>query len=75
MDPASPSGWACSRVLAAPYYYYPPAYVAPAPVYTAPPVPMPTYGYYCTNPAGYYPYVPQCPGGWMTVVPQVPPQQ
>jgi hypothetical protein len=68
------TGVAVGAALAAPYYYYPsPVYVAPAPVYAAPPAPTPTYWYYCTNPAGYYPYVPQCPGGWMTVVPT--PQQ
>lgn len=45
--------------------YPPPAVVAPAPTYPAPP----TYWYYCQSPPGYYPYVPQCPGGWLTVVP------
>ncbi len=30
------------------------------------------YWYYCEDPKGYYPYIPECPGGWMTVVP--PPQ-
>jgi hypothetical protein len=37
------TGAAAGAVLAAPYYYYPPAYVAPAPVYAAPSAPMPTY--------------------------------
>lgn len=27
------------------------------------------YWYYCSNPAGYYPYVNQCPGGWQQVDP------
>jgi hypothetical protein len=27
------------------------------------------YSYYCTNPAGYYPQIANCPSGWMTVVP------
>ena len=28
--------------------------------------------YYCTEPAGYYPYVRRCTVPWMTVVPQIP---
>lgn len=27
------------------------------------------YSYYCTNPAGYYPQVGNCPSGWLKVVP------
>lgn len=27
------------------------------------------YSYYCTDPAGYYPQVANCPSGWLTVVP------
>ena len=60
-----------------------PVYVAP-PVYYAPPPPVaypyygaqqqrPYYWYYCQNPQGYYPYIKSCPGGWMTVVPNVTP--
>jgi hypothetical protein len=50
----------------------PPVYVAPAPqVYVQPPPPQP-YWYYCDNPQGYYPYVPQCPGGWRQVLPTPP---
>ncbi len=53
-----------------PPVYAPPVVVQqPAPVYTAPPA---TYWYYCPNPQGYYPYVQQCPPGWMTVVPPAP---
>jgi hypothetical protein len=58
-----------------PYHYSPlvvappPVYVQPAPqVYVQPPPPQP-YWYYCDNPPGYYPYVPQCPGGWRQVTP------
>jgi hypothetical protein len=44
---------------------------------TAPPVynetEQPYYWYYCTNPQGYYPYIRNCPGGWLTVVPNVTP--
>lgn len=27
------------------------------------------YGYYCGNPAGYYPYIARCPTGWLRVTP------
>ncbi len=57
-----------------PYYpYYP--YYQPYPYYPAPTVvvPRPGYWYYCRDPEGYYPYVRQCPGGWMRVVPSPPP--
>jgi hypothetical protein len=68
-----------------PSYYYPPAYYAP-PVYAQPPPqavysqPAPpvyiersqaaNYWYYCTSPAGYYPYVKKCPVAWLKVIPQ-----
>ena len=42
----------------------------------APSQPVETgYWYYCQNPQGYYPYVKQCPNGWMKVVPSPPPPQ
>jgi hypothetical protein len=50
-----------------PSYYYP---------YSAPPVIVqraPAYWYYCQNPQGYYPYIQQCPNGWMQVVPPASP--
>jgi len=51
-------------------YYGPPAAVQQeAPVYLQP-EPQPSYWYYCQNPQGYYPYIQQCPGGWLQVVPQ-----
>ena len=34
-----------------------------------PPAPQGAYWYYCPNPPGYYPYIRDCPAGWMTVVP------
>lgn len=62
-----------------PYGYYPPAVVAV-------PVMPPTYieqnsqeseapaqpWYFCPNPKGYYPYVNDCPAGWVQVAPQPP---
>jgi hypothetical protein len=58
-------------------YAYPPAVVAPPNPQTyiqqAPPAPAqpepPSYWYYCAEPRSYYPYVRECPEGWMTVVP------
>jgi hypothetical protein len=41
----------------------------PQVVYTQPPPPQTNYWFYCQSPAGYYPHVPACPGGWMQVVP------
>lgn len=38
----------------------------------APQAEQPTYWYFCREPQGYYPYVKQCPGGWMKVVPTPP---
>jgi hypothetical protein len=58
-------------------YYYPYYYPYPAPVaYQAPQVYVqqngqtePYYWYYCEGAQAYYPYVQQCPAGWMKVVP------
>ena len=47
-----------------PIYPYPYPY-APPTVVTPPPTVQ--YYYYCGNPAGYYPYVPQCFGPWSEV--------
>jgi hypothetical protein len=41
--------------------------VPPASVQAAAPT---TYWYYCTSPAGYYPYVQSCNQAWIPVVPQ-----
>lgn len=54
----------------APVYPYPDPYVPPVvvPVQPAPaPVPTANYWYYCSNPAGYYPYVPSCATNWTPV--------
>lgn len=59
-----------------PYYAAPPMLVPEAPpayIEQEPPAQQPYYWYYCPNPAGYYPYVKECPLGWMTVVPPVNP--
>lgn len=69
-----------------PYWY--PAYAPPVmireepQVYVqqqpAPPPPQPQQysWYYCPDTKTYYPYVQQCPSGWLKVVPQTaPPQQ
>lgn len=70
----------------APYpYYYPYYYAAPPiiierqpPVYqyeqqASPPVQEPQYyWYFCPGSKAYYPYVKQCPGGWVKVVPTPP---
>jgi len=63
-----------------PYYYYPPTVIVPTtpPVYiqqqVQPVQPQTAYWYYCQNPDGYYPYVRNCPGGWLQVAPQPPGQ-
>jgi len=60
-----------------PYYPYaaPPVAVQPAPVYEqpAPAPPAVAYWYYCQNPPGYYPYIQQCPAGWLQVIPPATP--
>jgi len=48
--------------------YYPPVYSPPVVGY-APSVPSGDYWYYCPDVRGYYPYVQQCPSGWLQVVP------
>ncbi|SET53358.1 hypothetical protein SAMN05216326_13414 [Nitrosomonas marina] len=70
-------------------YYYSRAYVYPSPLIApaTPPVyierkvtvvdstqSQSSYWYYCRNPEGYYPYVKQCPEGWLQVAPQPAPQ-
>lgn len=63
-------------------YWYPPHY----PYYPYEPVPVvaepqtyieqsgPSYWYYCEAAKAYYPYVRECPGGWLTVQPQAAPE-
>jgi hypothetical protein len=57
------------------YYYYPaPVYPYPdpyvPPVVAPAPSPPPANWFYCSNPPGYYPYVPQCAVPWQPVPPQ-----
>src|SRR5499427_10271247 len=64
-----------------PYYYYPPPVVAvPAAPTTyiergSPPAASSrsssSYWYYCEASKTYYPYVKECSGGWLRVVPQL----
>ena len=50
----------------APVYPYPDPYLPPLAL--APPAaPATQYWYYCTNPPGYYPYVPRCARPWRPV--------
>lgn len=62
-----------------PGYYYPPPYYAAPLVAAPPPVYIERsdetddqYWYFCRNPKGYYPYVQECPAGWVPVTPQAP---
>ena len=56
-----------------PYYYSQPPVVIQqqAPVYEqqAPVEQQQNYWYFCPDSKAYYPYVKQCPSGWMKVVP------
>ncbi len=48
----------------APVYPYPDPYAPPV---GAPPPPQPQTYYYCDDPPGYYPYVPECRTPWRAV--------
>ena len=69
-----------ARVFIGPGVFFGPPVFYPYPVYSPAPVvveapptyvqPVPQqYWYYCQSQQGYYPYIPQCPGGWLQVVP------
>lgn len=66
--------WWGPRYYWDPYYYSPPVYAPPVVVQPAPQVAPQAapqqYWYYCQGSQAYYPYVKECPGGWMQVVPQ-----
>jgi len=65
-----------------PSYYYPyypmesPIVIQQQPELYVQPAPQTeeqqSYWYYCKSPQGYYPYVKQCPSGWLKVVPSPP---
>ena len=62
-----------------PYYPYYPYYpYEPVPVAAEPQTyieqPGPSYWYFCEAAKAYYPYVRECPGGWLTVLPQGAPE-
>jgi hypothetical protein len=67
-------------IVAGSWYFYPTrldTYPDPyqPPVVLVPQAPSPTrYWYYCTNPAGYYPYIAQCAVDWKRVPATVPPR-
>lgn len=71
-----PWPYAWGAAVALPYAVAPvvvnTAPAAPVIVQPAAEVPASSYWYYCTQPAGYFPYVQQCSQPWMKVVPQVP---
>ena len=62
-----------------PYYYYPPyppvvaVPAAPTTYIEQGSAPSPSYWYYCEASRTYYPYVKECPAGWLRVVPQATP--
>ncbi len=55
----------------------PQTYIQQEPVVeaAAQPAPAVNYWYYCTQPAGYFPYVQNCTQPWMKVIPQNPVNQ
>lgn len=79
LGPGWGPGWGWPYYYPSYYYPYypaePPIVVEQQPeVYVQPPPleEQPVYWYFCKDPQGYYPYVKQCPSGWMKVVPTPP---
>ena len=71
--------WAPLALFGAPLLFsllapYPARVPVAAPAVTIGSVEQTGYWYYCTEPEGYHPYVRDCPGGWMQVVPSGPPR-
>ena len=75
---SSPSYHYRYRTYARPVVVHAPMYtpvpvIYPEPqvvVRTPPPPPPAQYWHYCADASAYYPYVRQCPGGWMKVLPE-----
>ena len=70
-------GWGWPNYYPSYYPYYPAEQtivIQQPEVYEqpAPRIEQPIYWYFCKEPQGYYPYVKQCPSGWMKVVPTPP---
>jgi hypothetical protein len=55
------------------YGYEAPAVQETAPAYAQDIAPAPYYWYYCEAASAYYPYVRECPTGWLRVLPEPPP--
>lgn len=65
-----PYGYAYPYAYPYPMYSPPVVVESSPPEYVEPEPRSPQYWYYCQNPQGYYPYVTECPGGWVPVAPQ-----
>jgi hypothetical protein len=69
--------WWWWRAPAYEYYYWAPPAVnqeqSPAYVQPIPEVREQSYWYFCPDSRNYYPYVKQCPKGWLKVVPPTAP--
>ncbi|MBA4143703.1 MAG: hypothetical protein H0X43_12045 [Nitrosospira sp.] len=68
-------GYSYAPVITAPVVVppAPPVYIQQEVVQAQPQAHASNYWHYCRNPEGYYPYVKNCPEGWLRVAPQ--PQQ
>ncbi len=74
-----PVGYGANYYGYPPNYGYPPVVAAPSapPIYiqqevvqVQPQAQGDNYWHYCRKPDGYYPYVKNCPGGWIQVAPE-----
>ena len=63
-----PAGYGYAPVVSVPAA--PPVYIQQGVVQAPPQAQASNYWHYCRNPEGYYPYVKNCPGGWLQVAPQ-----
>ena len=73
--PAQPAAAPAPVAASGPFAPVPPQ-ATPAPAPQAQTAGMtPGYWYFCENPRGYYPHVPECPVPWKAVPPVPPPAQ